>query len=75
MSKFDRMAKAAGAAATLTSPVRAVRRARTHVSGTANDQPSRRRLPVEPGDIVTHQIRNTPLPSDCLSNSLYASSA
>jgi len=35
MSKFDRMAKAAGAAATLTSPVRAVRRARTHEGATA----------------------------------------
>jgi hypothetical protein len=35
MSKFDRMAKATGAAATLTSPVRAVRHARTHEGGDA----------------------------------------
>jgi len=35
MSKFDRKSKAAGAAATLTSPVRAVRRALTHEGGPA----------------------------------------
>jgi hypothetical protein len=35
MSKFDRLAKAAGAGATLTSPVRAMRRALTHEGGAA----------------------------------------
>jgi hypothetical protein len=35
MSKFDRKAKVAGIGATLTSPVRAVRRARTHEGGPA----------------------------------------
>ncbi len=35
MSKFDRMAKAAGTRATLTSPVRAVRRALTYEGGPA----------------------------------------
>ena len=35
MSKFDRMAKVAGPRATLTSPVRAVRRALTHEGGPA----------------------------------------
>src|SRR5580693_3105372 len=35
MTKFDRMAKAAGVGATLTSPVRAARRALTHEGGPA----------------------------------------
>jgi hypothetical protein len=44
MSKFDRMTKAAGVGATLTSPVRAVRRALTYERGPAYARDARSEL-------------------------------